>query len=171
MPVGALVRSVPGVKVTLRPMRPEEFPAFEAESRERFVRDMSENGRVDPVAARAKAERDFARLLPEGLASPAQFLFVIEDEGGTGRGALWFAEEERNGRRCAFLYDIHVDGASRGQGIGRGAMQLFEREAKARGLESLELNVFGGNLVARDLYRSLGYSETFIGMRKELRST
>ena len=149
-------------------MRADEFSAFEAESKRGYARDMSENGGVDPEAARAKAERDFARLLPEGLASAGQFLLVIEDERGAAKGALWFAEEERNGRRCAFLYDIRVDEAFRGQGIGRLAMQLLEREISARGLDSLELNVFGGNTVARSLYRSLGYTETFVGMRKEL---
>jgi ribosomal protein S18 acetylase RimI-like enzyme len=156
------------VKVTLRPMRPDEFPAFEAWSKRGYARDMAENGGVDPGAAKAKAERDFARLLPDGPASPGQFVFVIEDERGAAKGALWGAEEERLGRRCAFLYDIRVDEASRGQGIGRLAMQLLEREVRARGLNSLELNVFGGNTIARSLYRSLGYTETFVGMRKDL---
>jgi GNAT superfamily N-acetyltransferase len=156
------------VKIKLRPMRADEFPAFAATTKEGYVRDMSENGGVDPGTARTKAEEDFARLLPDGLASAGQFLFVIEDEDGAARGALWFAEEERRGRPCAFLYDIHVDEASRGQGVGRLAMQQLEQEASARGLGAIELNVFGGNVVARSLYRSLGYAETFVGMRKQL---
>jgi ribosomal protein S18 acetylase RimI-like enzyme len=149
-------------------MGQDEFAAYEAESKRGYARDMSENGGVGPEAARAKAERDFARLLPDGLDSAGQFLFVIQDELGAARGALWFAEEERNGRRCAFLYDIRVDEASRGRGVGRGAMQQFEREVSRRGLDSIELNVFGGNTVARSLYQSLGYTETFVGMLKEL---
>jgi GNAT superfamily N-acetyltransferase len=156
------------VEVSLRPMRPDEFASFESESKRGYARDMSENGGVDPDAARRKAEHDFARLLPDGLASASQFLFVIEDERGETKGTLWFAEEERHGRRCAFLYDIHVNEASRGQGIGRRAMQLLEREARARELDSIELNVFGGNTVARSLYHSLGYTEASVGMRKAL---
>jgi ribosomal protein S18 acetylase RimI-like enzyme len=149
-------------------MRPDEFPAFEAESKSRYARDMVEHGGVDPDAARTKAERDFARVLRDALGSPGQFLFVIEDEGGVARGAVWFAEEERLGRRCAFVYDLRVEEGSRGRGIGRRAMELLEREARARGLDSIELNVFGGNVVARSLYRSLGYAETFVGMQKVL---
>ena len=156
------------VKVMLRPMRSDEFPAFEAESKSGYARDLSENGGVDAGAARTKAECDFARLLPDGVASAGQFLFVIEDELGAAKGTLWFADEERNGRRCAFLYDIRINEDSRGQGIGRLAMQQLEREASARGLHSIELNAFGGNTVARSLYRSLGYTETFVGMSKEL---
>jgi ribosomal protein S18 acetylase RimI-like enzyme len=161
-------RSVTAVEVTLRPMRPDEFPAFEAESKRGYAHDMSENGGVDTDAARAKAECDLARLLPDGVASAGQFLFVIQDELGAARGTLWFADEERNGRRCAFLYDIRINEDSRGQGIGRLTMQQLEREVSARGLHSIELNVFGGNTVARSLYRTLGYTETFVGMSKEL---
>jgi ribosomal protein S18 acetylase RimI-like enzyme len=157
------------MKIKLRPMREHELPAFVAEAKEGYVRDMSENGVLDPEAARAKAEDAFARLLPEGLTSPGQFLFVIEDEGGTAKGALWFAEEERNARPCAFLYDIRIDEPSRGRGIGRLAMQLLEQEVSARGLDAIELNVFAGNGIARSLYRSLGYVEKSVGMRKRLR--
>jgi ribosomal protein S18 acetylase RimI-like enzyme len=156
------------VKVTMRPMHPDEFPAFEASSKQGYARDTAENAGVDPAVAASKAEDDFARLLPDGVDSAGQFLFVLEDESGAARGALWFAEEERLGRRVAFLYYIRVDEAARGQGIGRLAMQLLEREAWARGLDAVELNVFGGNAIARSLYRSLGYRETFVGMRKDL---
>jgi len=41
-------------------------------------------------------------------------------------------------------------------------------EARARGIGRLELNVFGGNDVARHLYRSLGYVETSVQMGKDL---
>jgi ribosomal protein S18 acetylase RimI-like enzyme len=34
-----------------------------------------------------------------------------------------------------------------------------EDEARRRGLSHIVLNVFGGNKVARGLYRSLGYDE------------
>lgn len=149
-------------------MGDDEFAAFFAESRERYARDMVENGGLDPEAAHTKAAHDYARLLPDGLKSAGQFLYVVEDEGGAAKGALWFADQERNGRRCAFLYDIYVDEACRGQRIGRLAMQRLEQEVRARGLSSIELNVFGGNTIARALYRSLGYAETFVGMRKRL---
>lgn len=145
-----------------------EFTTFVVESKRRYARDMVESAGLDPDAAQAKADRDHARLLPDGLGSAAQFLYVIEDEDGAGRGTLWFADREHNEQRCAFVYDLYVDEAFRGQHIGRLAMQLLEEEVRARGIDSIELNVFGGNTVARSLYRSLGYVETFIGMRKRL---
>jgi ribosomal protein S18 acetylase RimI-like enzyme len=47
-------------------------------------------------------------------------------------------------------------------------MLLAEDEARRRGLTRIELNVFGGNEVARNLYRSLGYVETSAQMAKDL---
>ena len=56
----------------------------------------------------------------------------------------------------------------RGRGYGRAAMLLAEEEARRRGLNRIELNVFGGNTIARNLYRSLGYVETSAQMAKDL---
>jgi ribosomal protein S18 acetylase RimI-like enzyme len=47
-------------------------------------------------------------------------------------------------------------------------MELAEQQASARGIGRVELNVFGGNEVARNLYRSLGYVETSVQMAKDL---
>jgi len=49
-------------------------------------------------------------------------------------------------------------------------MLLAEAEAHRRGFRRIGLNVFGGNEIARNLYRSLGYTETAIHMRKNLPS-
>jgi ribosomal protein S18 acetylase RimI-like enzyme len=47
-------------------------------------------------------------------------------------------------------------------------MLLAESEARARGPALVGLNVFGGNEVARGLYRSLGYDEVAVMMRKDV---
>jgi len=72
------------------------------------------------------------------------------------------------GRRVLFVYDISIDPRFQGRGYGRATMTLAEGEARARGISRLELNVFGGNDVARGLYRSLGYVETAVQMAKDL---
>ena len=70
-----------------------------------------------------------------------------------------------------FIYDMAVDEAHRGKGYGRAAMGLAEEEARLRGIGRIELNVFGGNDVARGLYLSLGYVETSVQMAKDLDPT
>jgi hypothetical protein len=47
-------------------------------------------------------------------------------------------------------------------------MLLIEDEARSRGLSQISLTVFGGNDVARSLYRSLSYAETAVFMAKDL---
>jgi ribosomal protein S18 acetylase RimI-like enzyme len=47
-------------------------------------------------------------------------------------------------------------------------MQVLEDEVRSRGLGRIALNVFGGNDIARSLYRSVGYAETAVFMSKAL---
>jgi ribosomal protein S18 acetylase RimI-like enzyme len=49
-------------------------------------------------------------------------------------------------------------------------MEFAEEEARRRGLDRVALNVFGRNVTARGLYRSLGYRESAVFMEKELDS-
>jgi GNAT superfamily N-acetyltransferase len=148
-------------------MREEEFPAYVERAIADYADDMIRNGDMLPDAARTKAEADIARLLPDGLGSEAE-LRVIEDEDGRYVGDLVYAEHDREGRRFAFLYDIAVGEAHRGRGVGREAMQLLEAEVRGRGLDRIQLNVFGRNDVARRLYLSLGYAELSVQMAKDL---
>jgi ribosomal protein S18 acetylase RimI-like enzyme len=148
-------------------MRPEEFDAFAEHGREGYVRQLVEFSGMEPAAAQAKAERDYAMTLPQGLETPGHWLFAVEADGRRV-GTVWFAERVLDGRTVAYLYEIEIDEAERGRGLGRAAMEAFEREAARRGLTELELNVFGGNMVARSLYQSLGWRETAVHMAKRL---
>ena len=94
-------------------------------------------------------------------------MLVVESDGEPV-GNVVFGPRERHGRRQAFLYDIEIRPEHRGRGIGTRAMALLQDEARALGLERIELNVFGGNEGARRLYRSLGYQETFVTMAKDI---
>ena len=47
--------------------------------------------------------------------------------------------------------------AQRGRGYGRALMEAADREAQRRGAQSIGLNVFGRNDVARRMYESSGY--------------
>jgi ribosomal protein S18 acetylase RimI-like enzyme len=151
----------------LRPLREDEYPAWRRVELDEYARDISENGDTPLDAARRKAETDMAEILPDGLATPKHWIYVL-DVHSAGVGRLWLAEREIDGRRAIFIFDIHVDEAFRGRGFGRAAMLLVEREALARDIHRIELNVFGANTVARELYRSLGYVERSVRMAKDL---
>ena len=158
------------MSVRLRPLHEDEYAAFETESMRQYADDLHQNGGLDRDQAEAKAQADFASLLPDGLATAGHTITAVERiEDGERVGRLWFAARDSNGRTVAYLYDIEIDEAWRGQGLGRATMRELEREALRQGYDVLELNVFGGNAPARALYRSLGFAETAVSMKKPLR--
>ena len=153
----------------LRPLRDDELPAYRQRSERRYIEDISERGGVPRHLAEEKARRDFELLWPDGRPTEGQAIFAVEDAGtGEHVGYLWIADRDSQGRRVLWIYDIEIDERFRGRGLGRAAMTLVEEQARERGLERVELNVFGGNDVARNLYRSVGYEESAVWMRKDL---
>ncbi|MGZ6372834.1 MAG: N-acetyltransferase family protein [Candidatus Limnocylindria bacterium] len=151
----------------LRPLRPDEYDAWRRTVTDGYAADIEASGDTPRDAARTKAEQDMATVLAEGLATAGHAVFVVErDAEPVGR--LWVAERAIDGRRVLYVYDVEIDEGHRGEGLGRAAMLLAEDEARARGIGRIELNVFGGNSVARSLYRSLGYTERAVSMGKDL---
>ena len=153
--------------VRLRPITTAEFPAFVAASKAGYAEGIELHGGQSHEAAQQKAEADFPAVLPLGLDTPGHSIFVVEADGAAV-GRLWLAERELAGRKVLYVYDVSIHSEHQGRGYGRAAMRLAEDEARARGIDRIELNVFGGNDVARGLYRSLGYVETAAQMRKDL---
>lgn len=153
--------------VRRRLLRQDEFPAFIAASTKSYALGLSEQGGWDPEAALAQSVESHKSVLPAGLDTPGHAIFVLET-GGERVGLLWVAERDVAGRHVLFIYDIEIDEAFRGRGYGRAAMLLAEKEARERGIGRVDLNVFGRNAVARNLYRSLGYVENSVQMSKDV---
>ena len=152
--------------VSLRPMNQDEFASWLPRARDRYAMEIARSGGgSDEEAARRKAIEDAEQLFPDGQPSPDQFVFVVEADG-EAVGEFWFAERATSFGRCLWIYDIRIDDAYRGRGYGRAAMLFAEAEARQRGFSRIGLNVFGGNDIARSLYRSLGYEENAIFMSK-----
>ena len=148
-------------------MRDDEFAVWLPQMRARYAEDMIRDAGMPAQRAAAKAEDDIERLFPGGAPSADQLVFVIEADGEPV-GDLWLAERDDGFQPGLFIFDITVGEAFRGRGYGRAAMLFAEEEARRRGRDRVALNVFGGNAVARSLYRSLGYEEDAIAMSKKL---
>ncbi len=152
-----------------RPMHEEEFRAW----RKRFVEDNASdavrNLGVPVERSRERSREDIAHLLPDGLVTEGHRFLVAEDpSSGERLGHLWMGPDWRREPDVLWLYDVFVEDAHRGRGVGRAMMLRLESEARAMGRRKIGLNVFGHNEVARDLYESLGYSEAARQMYKEL---
>jgi ribosomal protein S18 acetylase RimI-like enzyme len=66
------------------------------------------------------------------------------------------------------VYDVHIDEAFRGRGLGRATMLAAEDVVRSEGFGRIALNVFGGNDRAEQLYRSLGYGVDSTQLSKSL---
>jgi ribosomal protein S18 acetylase RimI-like enzyme len=152
--------------VTLRPLRADEFADWHAAHTRRYADGMVEFAGMTREAADQKAAADIASVLRDGLATEGLRVWAIEDDRGCVVGSVMLGIRQGE----AWLYDIVVDEQKRGRGLGRAAMLALEDEIRSLGFPSVGLNVWGGNEIARSLYRSLGYAERSVGMIKNLDS-
>jgi ribosomal protein S18 acetylase RimI-like enzyme len=158
---------LPETEIEAVPVAGAEFAGWRAEVEEAYAVDLATNGGLTDAQARRKASSDTAALLPEGVTTPGHEIGWLQ-HAGERVGRLWVAERTVHGERMLFVYDVEVDIEHRGRGHGRAAMLLVEAIARRRGIDQIGLNVFGGNSVARSLYRSLGYVERAVTMGKHL---
>jgi ribosomal protein S18 acetylase RimI-like enzyme len=148
-------------------MTEEEYAVWRERSEREYAREIATSRDLDPASAIAASAREFAELLPDGLASKDMHLFtavVGDDPVGIG----WFELRQRASGVSAWIYDIEVDPARRGQGLGRGLLDALHAAARELGATSMTLNVFGDNPTAIRLYETSGYSVTAQQMRREL---
>ena len=149
--------------IALRPLREGEYAGWDAAHRAGYARGLIAHVGMSREDAEAKVERDVAAVLPDGLATAGTRIWSVEDDG-RAVGTVFVGVRDAG----AWLYDITIEEAERGRGYGRAAMSALEDEVRALGHSTIGLNVWGGNEVARGLYRSLGWAEESVHMRKQL---
>jgi ribosomal protein S18 acetylase RimI-like enzyme len=147
--------------VRLRPLRDDELPAFVERQRADYRAQLVDWAGMSAELAERKTAEDTAAL-PAGAE-----VYALEVEGRIV-GSVCFAERRYYDEPRLFVFDLWVEPAERGNGFGRAGMSLVEAEARRRGAPAVELNVWGGNTVARSLYRSLGYAERSVFMSRDL---
>ncbi len=153
----------------LVPMRPELYAVYLQAAIAGYAQDNVDSGRWPRENALEHARADFETLLPQGLATPDNYLFEIKAaENGPGVGFIWFAVEDRYGLRSAYLYDVEIHEQWRRLGHATRALKAVESLAAELGLVSIGLHAFGHNVGAQALYAKLGYAVTDINMVKRL---
>lgn len=150
--------------VTLRLMTEAEFGPWREISLIDYAASLAAANGLDAKAANKMAGGHYDRLLPDGVGTAEHLLWIALDDGKP-IGSLWIHVKNA---KSAFVYMLLVDTDQRGRGYGRAIMLAAEHECRARDLDRLELNVFGQNRTAINLYDSLGYEVTTQQMRKLL---
>lgn len=142
---------------------PADLASWLERSRSGYISERMVAG--DTLAeATANADASLARTFPGGQPAPGQMVGSVSVDG-VRVGELWIGPHGDDPHRW-WVWDVAIDETRRGQGLGRKTMILAEELAAAKGATSIGLNVVARNAVARGLYRSLGYEETSVQMRK-----
>jgi RimJ/RimL family protein N-acetyltransferase len=153
----------------LVPMTQADYLAFLETAVTEYAEEHVRSGRWSAEEAPARAAREYEQLLPDGVATPNNYLYTLHDEAtDSDVGRLWFAIREQAGQRSAFVYDVYVAPAFQRRGYATQAFQALEQQAQALGLSQIALHVFGHNHAARALYEKLGFVATNIVMAKPL---
>lgn len=156
------------MELRLRSATADEVESWLPRLAAEYAAKIAASGALPPEDARRKADSDLRRQLTDGPERSGQLIFRLMD-GQRPVGWLWLAVPYPGGDPAmAWVNNVEVDEEFRGRGYGRQAMLLAEREATARGMTSVGLNVHGQNMVARGLYDSLGYQVTAQQMKKML---
>ena len=153
----------------LEPMPPERFDAFADVSIASHAADNVGSGRWLEHESETLARAEFGRLLPQKAATPEHRFYEIKPHpSGPVLGFVWLGSLPRGNVRVAFVFQLFVYPEHRRRGHGRAALLQVEKLAEVMGLTGVALNVFGSNLAAQALYRSLGYVVTSLSMHKPL---
>lgn len=155
--------------VALTPATDDELVEFIAAQKVSYLRDLIEQGGLSQAAAQANSEATWSGLVPDGIhPADGNEIMIGRDVDGRRIGVLWMAVRSQGGENYGWIYDVEVDPEFRNRGYGRALMIAAEEWTRGKGLDSLQLNVFGGNTAARALYRSLGYVENAVLMSKHV---
>ncbi len=152
-----------------RPMRQEEYPAYLEYFIADYAREIAANYRLSAEDSLAKAKREIAEDLPEGVNTPGQVLLCLltqSDNHDRHVGYLWYKPDITT--RTVFIFDFYIFNACQGQGLGTQALRAFERKMREQGVEQIRLRVAGDNARARHVYQSIGFWVTGINMSKTL---
>lgn len=151
----------------LRPMRSDEFPEYR---QQQVIGDAEAKvlaGKSTPSGAMEESEHEVARLLPDGLETDGQFIFIAEVDGERV-GSVWMDIDDEAEIPTAFCLQVEINQPLRGRGFGRAIMGASLNECRKRNIRGLALSVFGYNNVARTLYESMGFKVVEEMKRKEL---
>jgi ribosomal protein S18 acetylase RimI-like enzyme len=159
------------VIVRLVPMTAAQYEEWHERSVQGYAEEKAKAGNWPADDALRRSREEFARLLPDGLATSGNWLFSVEDaDSETAVGILWLARMpgEGDAGRRAFIYDFEIDAAHRRRGYGRAALAALDERARELGFAEIGLHVFGHNLAARALYERAGYEVTNVNMSKRI---
>ena len=151
--------------LVLRAMTGDEFPDYRQWQIDNYAAEKVAAGRCSPEEALVESIEEVAKLLPDGLDSEGQFIFVAELKNEK-IGTIWMNINKELEVPRAFGVYIEIEQSLRGQGLGRELMYATRLECRKLGAKGFALSVFGHNSIARNLYESFGFEVTEVSKKR-----
>jgi ribosomal protein S18 acetylase RimI-like enzyme len=149
-------------------MTVDEWDASRAASIPKYAAELERARGLTSEAALSDATQTFPDTLSAATREPRTWVLRVLTADGAEAGWLWLAPHPHR-TDGVFVYDVEIDEQHRGQGLGRATMLAAEQLARDDGADFIGLNVFGWNIRAEELYRSLGYRTESTQLGKPLR--
>lgn len=153
---------------TLAPMTEGQYSSYVEETIPSYATEKVVSGQWSREESLELSRKSLEELLPQGLKTPDNFLYAVQDGQGRAVGILWIAAQCRAGRRIAYVYDVSIKSEHQRKGFATSAFVALEHEVRLFGLSGIALHVFGHNTAAQALYIKLGYQATDINMFKSV---
>jgi ribosomal protein S18 acetylase RimI-like enzyme len=123
------------------------------------------------IAATSGTERAYGSFLGSQLDEP-NIVILVAERGGEVIGYTYAGVEGNDYMAlrgpAGVFYDIVVDPAHRGQGVGRMLLEATIQALKSRGAPRVVLSTAERNEAAQRLFERAGFRRTMIEMTREL---
>lgn len=140
-------------KVSLRSFTEKEFERYLEWAIQDYANNLLKSGNSKKENAYEDADGQFKELLSEGLQTPNNYFYVIENNSSEDVGFIWYAQDKESG----YIYDFLILEQFRRNGNGFQTLFEIEKFAKEKGKNQLRLQVFKYNESAMNLYYKMGY--------------
>ena len=90
--------------VTLRPMAAAEFPAYRERLLEAYSADIARARGLPAGSALRQTTQQTDELLPHGVCTYGQLLFIAVDDTGEPVGLLWLATHSPDGVQAGWIH-------------------------------------------------------------------
>jgi ribosomal protein S18 acetylase RimI-like enzyme len=117
-----------------------------------LLRDFQEEFE-EPCPEPAVLERRYRELIAAG-----EMLVLLVGEPAVGFAQLRFRPWVYSEGGCAYLEELYVAPAERGEGAGRALLEAAMDAAREHGVDHIELNTSETDRAARSLYESVGFT-------------
>lgn len=155
-------------------MTEAEYLQFRDFSIAEYAKDLMNGEDLNYEAALKNAEREFSKMLPDGLGTENQFILMIRDvKSGKEVGWIWYSYEMDEDGKQVFLCDFLIHKNERRKGYASAALTEMERRAKADACKTAALFVWNHNEPGVALYKKCGYApekqhDGGVSMKKQL---